>query len=113
MIGLLLDAFLVRQLLVPALIVVVGPCSGWPAGSSASARSALNTDSAHRSMHHQKMTTLPADLLTGDPDARGHRILDTLVDAFSNLMAASPAAFQAEFRKIVADPFALPPGNGG
>ncbi len=47
-------------------------------------------------MHHQKMTTLPADLLPGDPDARGHRILDTLVDAFSNLMAASPAAFQAD-----------------
>ncbi len=49
---------------------------------------------AHRSMHHQKMTTLPADLLPGDPDARGHHILDTLVDAFSNLMAASPAAFR-------------------
>jgi len=29
-IGLLLDAFLVRQLLVPALIVLVGPRSGWP-----------------------------------------------------------------------------------
>ncbi len=40
------------------------------------------------------MTTLPADLLPGDPDARGHHILDTLVDAFSNLMAASPAAFR-------------------
>jgi competence ComEA-like helix-hairpin-helix protein len=29
-IGLLLDAFLVRQLLVPAMIVLVGPVSGWP-----------------------------------------------------------------------------------
>ena len=28
--GLLLDAFLVRQLLVPALIVFVGRISGWP-----------------------------------------------------------------------------------
>jgi len=28
--GLLIDAFLVRTLLVPALIVLVGPRSGWP-----------------------------------------------------------------------------------
>jgi putative drug exporter of the RND superfamily len=28
--GLLLDAFVVRTLLVPALITLVGPRSGWP-----------------------------------------------------------------------------------
>ncbi len=30
--GLLIDAFLVRTLLLPALIVLVGPRSGWPGG---------------------------------------------------------------------------------
>ncbi|MEO6999277.1 MAG: MMPL family transporter, partial [Terracoccus sp.] len=28
--GILIDAFLVRSLLVPALLVLVGPASGWP-----------------------------------------------------------------------------------
>jgi len=28
--GLLIDAFVVRTLLVPALITLVGPVSGWP-----------------------------------------------------------------------------------
>ena len=28
--GLLIDAFVVRALLVPALIVLVGPVGGWP-----------------------------------------------------------------------------------
>lgn len=47
-IGLLLDAFLVRQLLVPALIVLVGPRSGWPGRrlSQAPARPGETTESA-------------------------------------------------------------------
>jgi predicted RND superfamily exporter protein len=31
-VGLLIDAFLVRTLLVPSLIALVGPVSGWPGG---------------------------------------------------------------------------------
>ncbi len=34
-------------------------------------------------------------------------IVDTLVDAFSDLMRADPAAFRTKFRKMAADPFAF------
>ncbi|MGH4021553.1 MAG: DUF2252 domain-containing protein [Pseudonocardiaceae bacterium] len=57
------------------------------------------------------MTSLPATLRATDPDARRHRIVDTLVDAFSGLMAASPAAFRTKFRKMAADPFAFYRGS--
>jgi uncharacterized protein (DUF2252 family) len=42
---------------------------------------------------------------------RSERIVDTLVDAFSDLMAADPAAFRAKFRKMAADPFAFYRGS--
>ncbi len=57
------------------------------------------------------MNSLPATLLTSDPAARRHRIVDTLVDAFSDLMHASPAAFRTKFRKMAADPFAFYRGS--
>jgi uncharacterized protein (DUF2252 family) len=57
------------------------------------------------------MTPLPAALLTEDPDARRRRIVDTLVDAFSDLMAASPAGFRTKFRKMAAGPFAFYRGS--
>ena len=57
------------------------------------------------------MTPLPAALLTEDPDARRGRIVDTLVGAFSDLMAASPAGFRTKFRKMAADPFAFYRGS--
>ncbi|MDQ3152904.1 MAG: DUF2252 domain-containing protein [Actinomycetota bacterium] len=57
------------------------------------------------------MTTLPADLLTEEPDARRGRIVDTLVDAFADLMTASPAGFRTKFRKMAANPFAFYRGS--
>jgi uncharacterized protein (DUF2252 family) len=57
------------------------------------------------------MTTLPETLLTGDPAARRRRIVDTLVEAFSDLMKASPVAFRTKFRKMAADPFAFYRGS--
>ncbi|MGH3902997.1 MAG: DUF2252 family protein, partial [Pseudonocardiaceae bacterium] len=57
------------------------------------------------------MNSLPATLLTSDPAARRHRIVDTLVDAFSGLMHASPSAFRTKFRKMAADPFAFYRGS--
>ena len=42
---------------------------------------------------------------------RSARIVDTLVDAFSDLMAADPAAFRTKFRKMAADPFAFYRGS--
>ncbi|HET6260604.1 DUF2252 domain-containing protein [Pseudonocardia sp.] len=44
-------------------------------------------------------------------DARAARIVDTLVEAFSDLMAADPAAFRTKFRKMAADPFAFYRGS--
>lgn len=46
-----------------------------------------------------------------DPEERTRRIVDTLTDAFSHLMAASPAAFRAKFRTMAADPFAFYRGS--
>jgi uncharacterized protein (DUF2252 family) len=44
-------------------------------------------------------------------DARSARIVDTLVDAFADLMTADPAAFRTKFRKMAADPFAFYRGS--
>ena len=44
-------------------------------------------------------------------EQRSARIVDTLVEAFSDLMAADPAAFRTKFRKMAADPFALYRGS--
>jgi uncharacterized protein (DUF2252 family) len=43
--------------------------------------------------------------------ARSGMIVDTLVEAFSGLMQADPAAFRAKFRKMAADPFAFYRGS--
>ena len=42
-----------------------------------------------------------------DHDERESFIVATLVDAFSDLMAADPGAFRTKFRKMAADPFAF------
>ncbi|MCX6466694.1 MAG: DUF2252 domain-containing protein [Pseudonocardiales bacterium] len=42
---------------------------------------------------------------------RTSTIVDTLVDAFSELMEANPAAFRGKFRKMAADPFAFYRGS--
>ena len=42
---------------------------------------------------------------------RSTQIVDTLVSAFTDLMAADPAAFRAKFRKMAADPFAFYRGS--
>ncbi|QGK68377.1 DUF2252 domain-containing protein [Allosaccharopolyspora coralli] len=42
-----------------------------------------------------------------DPDLRRGRIIDTLVEAFSDLMEAAPLAFRTKFRKMAASPWAF------
>jgi uncharacterized protein (DUF2252 family) len=42
---------------------------------------------------------------------RSERIVDTLVDAFADLMTADPGAFRTKFRKMAADPFAFYRGS--
>ena len=44
-------------------------------------------------------------------DDRGRHIVDVLVDAFSDLMAADADAFRTKFRKMAADPFAFYRGS--
>ncbi|WP_232663852.1 DUF2252 domain-containing protein [Pseudonocardia sp. TRM90224] len=44
-------------------------------------------------------------------EARSRQIVDTLVEAFSDLMTANPAAFRTKFRKMAADPFAFYRGS--
>ncbi|MGH3344425.1 MAG: DUF2252 domain-containing protein [Carbonactinosporaceae bacterium] len=52
------------------------------------------------------------DLLRGrDPERRQAEIVDVLVNAFADLMAADPAAFRRRFRKMAADPFAFYRGS--
>ena len=43
--------------------------------------------------------------------ARRDLIVDTLENAFSDLMAADPAAFRVKFRKMAANPFAFYRGS--
>ncbi|MGH3925563.1 MAG: DUF2252 family protein, partial [Pseudonocardiaceae bacterium] len=57
------------------------------------------------------MTALTETLLIDDAEARRHRIVDTLTDAFADLMAADPAAFRTKFRKMAASPFAFYRGS--
>ena len=45
------------------------------------------------------------------PDERQTKIVDVLVDAFSELLAADPDAFRTKFRKMAADPFAFYRGS--
>lgn len=40
-------------------------------------------------------------------DERESFIVDTLVDAFSDLLSADPDAFRTKFRKMAADPFVV------
>lgn len=51
-VGILVDAFLVRSLLVPALLILIGPASGWPGphlkATRAAARSERHMQPAHR-----------------------------------------------------------------
>ena len=42
---------------------------------------------------------------------RSAQIVETLVDAFADLMEADPAAFRTKFRKMAADPFAFYRGS--
>lgn len=52
------------------------------------------------------------DVIRGnDPRERQTKIVDVLVDAFSELMAADPDAFRRKFRKMAADPFAFYRGS--
>jgi uncharacterized protein (DUF2252 family) len=53
------------------------------------------------------MSDLAAALDVADHDARRRHIVETLVEAFSDLMAADPAAFRVKFRKMAADPYAF------
>jgi uncharacterized protein (DUF2252 family) len=46
-----------------------------------------------------------------EADPRESFIVETLVDAFSDLMAADPDAFRTKFRKMAADPFAFYRGS--
>ncbi|HVE95451.1 MAG TPA: DUF2252 domain-containing protein [Pseudonocardiaceae bacterium] len=57
------------------------------------------------------MTLLSETLLTDDAEARRRRIVDTLTDAFADLMAAAPVAFRTKFRKMAADPFSFYRGS--
>lgn len=57
------------------------------------------------------MTELVAALAADDHQGRTARIVDTLTEAFADLMAASPVAFRAKFRKMAADPFAFYRGS--
>ena len=43
----------------------------------------------------------------GSTGERQTKIVDVLVDAFSELMAADPDAFRSKFRKMAAGPFAF------
>jgi uncharacterized protein (DUF2252 family) len=52
-----------------------------------------------------------ADLTPPDDQHRQQQIVDVLVDAFSDLMAADADAFRTKFRKMAADPFAFYRGS--
>lgn len=52
------------------------------------------------------------DMVRGcDPKQRQTRIIEVLVDAFSELMSADPKAFRQKFRKMAAQPFAFYRGS--
>ncbi len=51
-VGILVDAFLVRSLLVPALLILVGPASGWPGPHLKATRIAARSERSARSRQH-------------------------------------------------------------
>ena len=51
------------------------------------------------------------DRTTGRDREREPWIVDTLVDAFADLMKADEDAFRGKFRKMAADPFAFYRGS--
>jgi uncharacterized protein (DUF2252 family) len=51
------------------------------------------------------------NLRTDSPQDRQRRIVDSLLDAFSDLISANPSAFRRKFRKMAADPFAFYRGS--
>jgi uncharacterized protein (DUF2252 family) len=55
--------------------------------------------------------TVDLDRQHESSDKRQAKIVDVLVDAFSELMAADPDAFRQKFRKMSADPFAFYRGS--
>ena len=57
------------------------------------------------------MSGLTDALGVSDADQRTSCIVDTLVEAFADLMAADPVAFRAKFRKMAADPFSFYRGS--
>ncbi|PXY20768.1 DUF2252 domain-containing protein [Prauserella muralis] len=57
------------------------------------------------------MSDLSLTLEVDDPELRRGRIVENLVTAFSDLMAADPAAFRIKFRKMATDPFAFYRGS--
>ena len=57
------------------------------------------------------MSGVSDGLGVSDADQRTSCIVDTLVEAFADLMAADPVAFRAKFRKMAADPFAFYRGS--
>jgi uncharacterized protein (DUF2252 family) len=57
------------------------------------------------------MDDLAGDLGARDDGERTAFIVDTLGDAFSDLMTAAPAAFRNKFRKMAAEPFAFYRGS--
>jgi uncharacterized protein (DUF2252 family) len=57
------------------------------------------------------MDDLAGALGARDDDGRTAFIVDTLVEAFADLMTASPAAFRTKFRKMAAEPFAFYRGS--
>ncbi|MFF5259659.1 DUF2252 domain-containing protein [Actinomadura viridis] len=57
------------------------------------------------------MASITRTLREMDPQERQGRIVDVLVDAFSDLMERSPAEFRRRFRKMASDPFAFYRGS--
>ena len=66
------------------------------------------TGHGERDAHERTPVTGPA---SRQDDERQRLIVDTLVDAFSDLMAADADAFRVKFRKMAADPWAFYRGS--
>jgi uncharacterized protein (DUF2252 family) len=64
----------------------------------------------HNKHNKAKKQHVP-DRYSNRPDERESFIVDTLVDAFAELMKADPDAFRTKFRKMAADPFAFYRGS--
>ncbi|MCW2917973.1 MAG: hypothetical protein JWN52_6041 [Actinomycetia bacterium] len=63
---------------------------------------------------HEESHPLPSiieSLQKRDPRERQAQLVEVLVEAFSGLMEADPAAFRRRFRKMAADPFAFYRGS--